>query len=221
MTFTKLDRGIAQSSIMAEPPVVFKVFVTVLAMSDPDGIARVSPVFLATVCHLLLDEVHAALSKLEMPDPESRSLEAEGRRIRRVDGGFLVINYLKYRGRSLKEAEAERKRLYRQNVKAGSNREEVGPQVSGQCPDASPSPFSHSNSHEEGCGEGQDGDGLLPIPRNLPFAEKDPLTVWRADIREHARLLKKGRTHIGPSRLTKETVDQEIAAFNLRIRDLS
>lgn len=97
MGFTKLDQGILQSSIMAEPPEVFKVFVAILASTGPDGIARVSSTFLAAACFFPLDAVDKALLILESPDPRSRSLNDDGRRIRRVDGGYFVINYEKYR----------------------------------------------------------------------------------------------------------------------------
>jgi len=39
----------------------------------------------------------AALERLATPEPESRSPEWEGRRLVRVDGGFIVLNFEKYR----------------------------------------------------------------------------------------------------------------------------
>ncbi len=97
MGFTKLDSGILQSSIMAEPPETFKVFVAILAAAGPDGVARISSTFLAAACFFPLSTIDNALAVLEAPDPRSRSLNDEGRRIRRVDGGYFVINYEKYR----------------------------------------------------------------------------------------------------------------------------
>jgi hypothetical protein len=38
-----------------------------------------------------------ALKNLSMPDLESRSSDFEGRRLVRVDGGFIILNYFKYR----------------------------------------------------------------------------------------------------------------------------
>ena len=98
MGFTKLDEGILKSSIMAEPSDIFKVWIVFLAACGPDGVARISPIYIASICHFALEIVHGAISKLEAPDPESRSEAEEGRRIRRVDGGWFVINYEKYRG---------------------------------------------------------------------------------------------------------------------------
>jgi hypothetical protein len=97
MGFTKLDEGILRSSIMAEPAETFKAFIAILASTDPDGIARISSTFLAGACYLPIEIVDKAIETLEAPDPRSRTLGDEGRRIHRVDGGYLVINYQKYR----------------------------------------------------------------------------------------------------------------------------
>ena len=117
MGFTKLDERILQSSIMAESAITFKVWITLLAACRPNGIAYVSAVYLSSICHLPLSRVEVALARLESPDDHSRSLGDDGRRIQRVDGGYEIINYILYRDASLKDAEAERKRLYRERIK--------------------------------------------------------------------------------------------------------
>jgi hypothetical protein len=38
-----------------------------------------------------------ALKKLGSPEMESRSKEFEGRRMIRTNGGFVILNYMKYR----------------------------------------------------------------------------------------------------------------------------
>lgn len=50
-----------------------------------------------------------ALRALCAPDPHSRSQDFEGRRLARVDGGYLVLNYFKYRDRDYGAAERMRK----------------------------------------------------------------------------------------------------------------
>lgn len=97
MGFTKLDSGILQSSIMAENSDVFKVWIAFLASCNQDGIAEVSAIFISSVCHLPIDTVKKAIERLSLPDDTSRSLNDDGRRLRRIDGGYEVINYLKYR----------------------------------------------------------------------------------------------------------------------------
>ena len=93
MGFTKLDEGILRSSIMAKDSDTFKVWIALLASCDYDGIARVSAIFLSSVCHLPIKIVEKALFALESPDKHSRSTEDDGRRIKRVSGGYFVINY--------------------------------------------------------------------------------------------------------------------------------
>jgi uncharacterized phage protein (TIGR02220 family) len=117
MGFTKLDEGILQSSIMAENSDVFKTFIAILAACKQDGVARVSSIYLASVCHLPLDVVDKAIATLEAPDPRSRSLVEKGRRIRRVDGGYFVINHGRYRAFDYSnKPEAIRQRRHRAKV---------------------------------------------------------------------------------------------------------
>lgn len=152
MGFTKLDEGILQSSIMAEDPATFKIWIGLLASCGPDGIAKVSSVFLSSVCHLNLEITDKALKILEKPDPRSRGLAEEGRRIKRVDGGYFVINYEKYRAfnYSLK-TEATRKREYRKRLgeKMGHNRDIV-PNVPGHSASASYPLFSSLKEGDRG-----------------------------------------------------------------------
>lgn len=118
MGFTKLDEGILQSSIMFEPATTFKVWIALLASCREDGVSPVSSVYLASVCHLPLSAIDKALAVLEQPDERSRSTNDEGRRVERVDGGYYIINYFKYREFSYSSRkDAVRKREYRDRVK--------------------------------------------------------------------------------------------------------
>jgi len=114
MGFTKLDSNLIQSSIMMESPEVFKIWITLLAACEEDGVAKVSPVFLSSVCRLHIDDVQKALKKLMEPDQYSRSTEDKGKRIRRVNGGFFIVNYQKYRSYTYSRSkEATKKRRQR------------------------------------------------------------------------------------------------------------
>jgi hypothetical protein len=97
MGFTKLDEGIVFSSIMAEDDSVFKVFSIFLATCKSNGVSPVSPIFISSITKKPIEEVMRCVKILESPDPLSRSTTDEGRRIRKVDGGYFLINYLKYR----------------------------------------------------------------------------------------------------------------------------
>jgi hypothetical protein len=97
MGFTKLDDGILQSSIVGEDSDTFKIWILLLAACKGDEVARVSPVFLSSISKIPMETVMKSLEKLASPDVFSRSTMLEGRRIERVDGGFRVVNYMKYR----------------------------------------------------------------------------------------------------------------------------
>lgn len=56
-----------------------------------------------------------ALRSLGQPDPESRSKDFEGRRLVRIDGGYIVLNYIKYRDRDY--TTADRSQRYRDRKK--------------------------------------------------------------------------------------------------------
>ena len=56
-----------------------------------------------------------ALRELCGPDPESRSQDWEGRRMGRVDGGYIVLNYDRYRTKD--HTAAERSRRYRAKMR--------------------------------------------------------------------------------------------------------
>lgn len=99
MGFTKLDDQLGDSSLMACPSDTFKVFFYILSRCGPDGISRTSPTGISAHCFLSFDVVRKAIEALKSPDPDSRSKVDEGRRIKDVDGGFFVVNYLKYRER--------------------------------------------------------------------------------------------------------------------------
>jgi hypothetical protein len=192
MGFTKLDDGMIFSSILSEDDAVFKVWVLILSRTDGDGIARISSAFLSSVCRKTDAEVERCLQILEGPDLKSRSSNDDGRRVRRVDGGYEVINYLKYRKRAeteeLRAYERERKRRQRHPV----------PGVSGTETGRSASASAYA-SVEEGGGAGEPKVALtqnereefyrvvqeafyakanLPETRGLTSAEGELIHTW-------------------------------------------
>jgi len=219
---------------MAEDPATFKVWIIFLAYADADGIARIAAPFISSIGRMTIETVREAIKILEGPDENSRSTNDQGRRIRRVDGGWLIINYARYRARSPQEYEAARKRQYRQanpSIAAAENYRRRHP------------PSSDSESEEEAEGEGdlepsrtcpgrtqdvpdgqtpptpsqQAGDGLLEIPKNLPFDASDPLIKGRADIRRLARKITEGRSQDPRDQATLEHWKRQ---FNQAIEDL-
>lgn len=113
MAFVKLDCGILDSSLWHEDAETRVVFLTMLALTEPTGLCPATAPGIASRAQLPLERVEIILAKLESPDKHSRSLEEEGRRIERVDGGYNIVNYLKYRA---KRDPDERKEQVREAV---------------------------------------------------------------------------------------------------------
>src|SRR5664279_4280488 len=117
--FTKLHNSILSSTIWREDPVTVKVWITMLAMADADGVVEASIPGLADFARVSIDETKVALTKFLSPDEYSRSKEYEGRRVEVADGGWLILNYDKYRFKLSPEDRKERERTKKQRYRAG------------------------------------------------------------------------------------------------------
>ena len=91
MGFTKLFSSIVMSSIWSEDDKTRIMWVTMLAMADAQGHVEASVPGLAYTARVSLEDCERALGILSSPDPYSRTKEAEGRRIRVVDGGWSIL----------------------------------------------------------------------------------------------------------------------------------
>ena len=147
MGFTKLDSGILDSSIWNEPVSVRVVWVAFLAKSNMNGVVRVCYDNMLRVCNVTKKEFDHALSVLESPDVNSRSPEYDGRRIERMDGGWFILNYLKYRQYTYSDSpDAVRKRRSRGQ---GVTCPKVAESVLGHSASASASVLNSLSSLEE------------------------------------------------------------------------
>lgn len=108
--YTKLFASILASTIWREDNDTRIVWITMLAMSDKDGIVEASVPGLADLARVSVDGARRAILKLSSPDPDSRSEEAEGRRIESIEGGWRLINHAKYRRKMSEEERREYKR---------------------------------------------------------------------------------------------------------------
>ena len=137
MAFVKLDCGMLDSSIWVDRE-ARELFITALLMAVPYevkeglrayevkdlvptgfvvppgwyGMVRAAGIGIVRRA-LIEDEAGlAALERLGMPEPQSRSADFEGRRMVRVDGGYIVLNYWIYRSKD--HTSAERSKRYRE-----------------------------------------------------------------------------------------------------------
>jgi hypothetical protein len=81
-----------------------------LAMADLDGFVASSIPGLAARARVTVEQAEAALQVFLSPDKYSRTPDHEGRRIKVVKGGWLLLNHEAYRKAIDAEAEKERKR---------------------------------------------------------------------------------------------------------------
>jgi hypothetical protein len=112
-SFTKLFSTITASTIWQEPDATRLVWITMLACADQNGYVGASIPGLASLARVSLEDCITALETLGQPDKYSRSKEFEGRRIIEADGGFVLLNYQKYR--EIRQAD-ERREQVRQAV---------------------------------------------------------------------------------------------------------
>lgn len=95
--YVKLFASILDSSIWSEDHATVRLWITMLAMADEHGIVHASLSGLANRARLSITECTAALEVLMSPDPESRTEAFEGRRLERIAGGWVLLNYTAYR----------------------------------------------------------------------------------------------------------------------------
>jgi hypothetical protein len=112
MPFTKLFGSIVTSSIWRESTETKVVWVTMLALANQHGEVWASVGGLAHTAGVTREQCADALRVLLSPDPDSRTKDHEGRRIEEIDGGWMLLNYLKYRYMRDEEARKEYMREY-------------------------------------------------------------------------------------------------------------
>jgi hypothetical protein len=97
-TWTPLWSGIVDSSLWEESGDVVKVFVTMIASKDSDHVCRLDAYRIAKKCHFDEVKVLDILKILASPDKHRKSKQQfDGRRIKAVEDGWLILNGEKYR----------------------------------------------------------------------------------------------------------------------------
>ena len=95
--YTKLYESIIVSSIWNEDDKTRIMWITFLAMADPEGYVAGSIPGMAAMARMTIQEAEAAIEKLCGPDPYSQSQVLDGARLTPAeDGGWMIINHKKY-----------------------------------------------------------------------------------------------------------------------------
>jgi hypothetical protein len=110
MSFAKLDSGIVDSTLWMQPHDVLRVWIAMMAKADATGYVRASVPSMAHLCMVPIERLEQVLAILTSPDPYSRTPDDDGRRLRAVEGGWQLVNYLAYRNARDVDAERLRKR---------------------------------------------------------------------------------------------------------------
>jgi hypothetical protein len=96
--YNKIFTKILDSSIWLESDATRLIWLTMLASMDQDGFCQFASI--GNLAHRAIvsrELAEAAVKVLESPDKDSSDPDHEGRRIERVDGGWMVLNSSKYR----------------------------------------------------------------------------------------------------------------------------
>ena len=111
-SYTKLMSSIVQSTVWSESLATKVVWITMLALSDRKGYVGASIPGLAKTAGVTMDECEEALKRLHSPDPHSRTKDHDGRRLKTVERGWLILNYEAHRNRMDEESVRASKRLW-------------------------------------------------------------------------------------------------------------
>jgi len=122
-TYCKLFHSILTSSIWSEDDKTRIMWVTLLAMSDKDGYVCGTIPGAAAMARMSVDDAERAIERLCKEDKYSRTTDHDGRRIEPVEGGWLILNFTKYRDLGTAEVRrtknAERQARHRERKKLG------------------------------------------------------------------------------------------------------
>jgi len=113
--YTPLFGSIVRSSIWDEDNATRIVWITLLALAEADGTVEGSVKGLAHEARVSLKECKTSLEILKAPDPYSKTVANEGRRIKEIDGGWFVLNHNVYRKKA--KSRAAYMRRYREEKK--------------------------------------------------------------------------------------------------------
>jgi hypothetical protein len=159
MSWTKLFSHIVSSSVWNEDDKTRIVWITLLALQEKDHVVKGSVGGVAHQARVSLEDCQKALEKLCSPDADDTSGIDEGRRIRKVEGGWLIVNGEAYQYDDEKRKEymmlymrgyRKRKGLRKQSkLNVNKNGPNVNPSPSSSLPHSPSYPSSPSQDKTE------------------------------------------------------------------------
>ena len=116
--WTKLFNSITTSTVWCEPDRTRLVWIAMLATADRLGRIHGSIPGLANLARVPVEDCRTAIDTFLAPDRDSRTPDHEGRRIEVIEGGWRLLNYVKFREQKDEEGMREYKREYMRKRRA-------------------------------------------------------------------------------------------------------
>lgn len=221
--FTKVYESILDSSIWFEDSDTRCVWLTLMALADMDGMVSNTIPGLARRAFPkppLEEAILLTVTALDLfmaPDEYSRTETEEGRRLRKVDGGWTLINYGAYRDRRRADTRREQNKEAQQRKR---DRKKASARVS-----------TRGKSKQESAQEEEEEEGEEEIPQTPTGADvdskpKDPLLhfayAWReltgrSEFKEFVNCGMVGGSEQQWLRSVSKTCGGSVAEFRARV----
>ena len=188
--YGKLFASLYQGTLRGKSDAIL-VFSNLLAFADSDGFVDKHWRAIAEEVGISVERVKAACIYLESPDPESRSPDADGARILRIDNhrawGWKIVNHAKYRAIRSEEdrriQNRDAKRRQRERERGESADVSNGQQPSALSDQAEAEAYIHTDTRREPpVASVPDPEPVIPT-----LAEVLTLAAMRGVAEEYAR----------------------------------
>ena len=168
--YNKIFTKILDSSIWLEAHPTRIVWLTFLAAMDQDGFAQfASPANVAHRARVSPEEADDAIRVLTSPDPNSSDPDNEGRRLERVNGGWVVLNAHKYRELVSRAIASEKTR---ERVAKFREKHRIRPLTGDHPSSPTPPPTSEAESKQSQIQKGIVTDSLASVTEPLQTVTK-------------------------------------------------
>lgn len=185
--FTKLFNSIITSSIWSEDDKVRIMWITMLASADASGFVTGAIPGMAAMARMSLKDAEKSIKALTKPDPYSRSTEYEGRRLLECEGGWIIVNYTKYRQKRDPEKRREQNREAQRRFKLKHGVSKSKPKVSRDKPGSAQAEAEADKNNYIGPGCGKKPVAETTTQTQVPFEKfwlKYPTKVDRKRAEE-------------------------------------
>lgn len=133
-SWSPIFSSIVVSSVWGLSAAVRVVWITMLALKDRSGFVPGTVPGLARMAVVSVEECEEALRIFEAPDEYSRNAEYEGRRIKTVDGGWMILGHQRFQEKmkevSARTGNAIRQARWRERTGHGPKRKKWNPEKS-------------------------------------------------------------------------------------------